>query len=163
MDAEDSEDNREPIWKDWLVKEFSIQNTKTCEIKAIVYWAIWYNRNKIHHEGLRGQVCDMLAFIKAYHAEISVLRELPTQTTVTKRSISGIIARNKDGLVMAACTCPWDNIPDLTTAEARACLQAIDMSEGMGFQEICVEGEPLTVIKKNKLKNGRQIHYKQSD
>ncbi|KAA3474504.1 reverse transcriptase [Gossypium australe] len=166
IDVADSEDNRGPTWKDWLVKEFNIQNTKTCEIKAIVYWDIWYNRNKIH-------LCDMLAFMKAYHAEISVLRELPTQTTsvhnerwlhpegnvikinfdasfnqVTKRSISGIIARNKDGLVMAACTCPWDNIPDLTTAEARACLQAIDMAEGMGFHEICVEGDSLTVINK---------------
>ncbi|KAA3477739.1 reverse transcriptase [Gossypium australe] len=48
---------------------------------------------------------------------------------VTKRSISAIIARNKDGLVMATCTCPWDNIPDPTTAEARACLQAIDIAE----------------------------------
>ncbi|KAA3469009.1 reverse transcriptase [Gossypium australe] len=153
MDVADSEDNREPTWKDWLVKEFNMQNTKICEVKAIVYWALWYNRNKVRHEGVRGHVRDILAFIKAYHTEVSSLRVFTIQTTsihkeVTKRSISGIIARNKDGLVMAACTCPWDNIPDPTTAEARACLQAIDMAEGMGFHEICVEGDSLTVINK---------------
>ncbi|KAA3467045.1 reverse transcriptase [Gossypium australe] len=165
MDAADSTNNREPIWKDWLVKEFNSQNTKTCEIKAIIYWAIWYNRNKIYHEGIRGQVCDMLAFIKAYYAEISTTDiyeegwKHPEGNIIkinfdasfnqyTKRSVLDIIARNKDGLVMAACTCPWDNIPDPTTAEARACFQAIDMAEGMGFQEICVEGDSLTVIKK---------------
>ncbi|KAA3460220.1 reverse transcriptase [Gossypium australe] len=56
MEVVGSEDNREPIWKNWLVKEFNMQNTKTCKVKAIVYWALWFNRNKIHHEGVRGQV-----------------------------------------------------------------------------------------------------------
>ncbi|MBA0632672.1 hypothetical protein Godav_001367 [Gossypium davidsonii] len=41
------------------------------------------------------------------------------------KSISGIIAQNKEGLVMASCTYPWENISDLTMAEARACLQAV--------------------------------------
>ncbi|KAH1057935.1 hypothetical protein J1N35_036000 [Gossypium stocksii] len=66
----------------------------------------------------------------------------------TKQSVSGIIARNKDGLVMAAYTFPWVNVLDSTTAEARACLQAITMAEEMGFRDICVEGDALTVIRK---------------
>lgn len=37
-------------------------------------------------------------------------------------SISRIIARNKECLVMASCTYPWENIADLITAKARACL-----------------------------------------
>lgn len=38
------------------------------------------------------------------------------------RSVSGILAQNKDGLIMAACTFPWENVPDPVMAEARACL-----------------------------------------
>ncbi|KAA3473127.1 reverse transcriptase [Gossypium australe] len=78
MDVADSEDNREPTWKDWLVKEFNMQNTKTCKVKTIVYWALWYNHNKIHHKGVRGHVRDILVFIKAYHTEVSSLRVLTT-------------------------------------------------------------------------------------
>ncbi|KAK5818355.1 hypothetical protein PVK06_023290 [Gossypium arboreum] len=67
---------------------------------------------------------------------------------ITRCSISGIIARNKEGLTMAACTFPWENISDPFMAEARACLQAIIMAEEMGFQDICVEGDALTIIRK---------------
>lgn len=39
-------------------------------------------------------------------------------------------------------------------AEARACLQAITKVEEMGFQDICVEGDAVTVIRKL---NSREI------
>ncbi|MFQ6623650.1 hypothetical protein Gotur_003347 [Gossypium turneri] len=62
------------------------------------------------------------------------------------RSISGIIARNKEGLVMASCTYLFENTSNPTMAEARACLQA--MAEEIGFRDICVEGDALTIIRK---------------
>ncbi|XP_017628466.1 uncharacterized protein LOC108471345 [Gossypium arboreum] len=67
----------------------------------------------------------------------------------TGRSVSGILARNKDGLIMAACTFPWENVPDPVMAEAIACLQAVTMAEEMGFQDV-VEEDALTVIRKLK-------------
>ncbi|KAH1107256.1 hypothetical protein J1N35_011024 [Gossypium stocksii] len=33
-------------------------------------------------------------------------------------------------------------------AEARACLQAVTMAEEMGFRDICVEGDALSIIRK---------------
>ncbi|MBA0548730.1 hypothetical protein Golob_019812 [Gossypium lobatum] len=33
-------------------------------------------------------------------------------------------------------------------AEARACLKAVTMAKEMGFQDICVERDALTVIRK---------------
>lgn len=42
----------------------------------------------------------------------------------------------------------WENISDPVMVEARACLQAITMVEEMGFQDICIEGDALTVIRK---------------
>ncbi|MFQ6650595.1 hypothetical protein Gotur_023316 [Gossypium turneri] len=56
------------------------------------------------------QVHEIVGFINAYCTEIQHI---------------GIIARNKEGLVMASCAYPWENILDPTMAEARACLQAV--------------------------------------
>lgn len=46
---------------------------------------------------------------------------------------------------MASCTYQWKNIPDPTTAEARACFK-----KELGFRDVCVEGDALTVIRKLK-------------
>ncbi|PPD88713.1 hypothetical protein GOBAR_DD14357 [Gossypium barbadense] len=40
---------------------------------------------------------------------------------------------------MASCTYQWKNIPDPTTAEARACFK-----KELGFRDVCVEGDALT-------------------
>ncbi|MBA0712553.1 hypothetical protein Golax_011648 [Gossypium laxum] len=66
----------------------------------------------------------------------------------SRRLFSGIIPRNKEGLVMASCTYSWENILDPVMAEARACLQAVTTAEEMGFQDLCVEGDALTIIRK---------------
>ncbi|MFQ6640219.1 hypothetical protein Gotur_016622, partial [Gossypium turneri] len=59
-----------------------------------------------------------------------------------KNAIAGIIIRNEAGLVMGSCVCPWDNVP--TTAEAIACLQAVNFAEDLGFREVGIEGDALT-------------------
>ncbi|KAK5833831.1 hypothetical protein PVK06_017694 [Gossypium arboreum] len=66
----------------------------------------------------------------------------------TVNSVSGILGQNKEDLVMAACTFPWENISDPITAEERACLQSVTMVEEMGFQDIVVEGDALAIIRK---------------
>ncbi|KAK5811005.1 hypothetical protein PVK06_026322 [Gossypium arboreum] len=144
-------------------------------LRSIAYWAIWFNRNKIYHKGFRESVHGIIAFIRAYHAEISSMRQAsrhanevekdiwtpPKDDTIkinfdasfnqhTGRSVSRILVRNKDGLIMAACTFPWENVPDPVMAEARACLQAVTMAKEMGFQDVVVEGDALTVIRKLK-------------
>ncbi|KAG8472055.1 hypothetical protein CXB51_036938 [Gossypium anomalum] len=74
-------------------------------------------------------------------------------TGIQHKSASGIIARNKYGYVMASCTYPGENIADPTTAEARACLQEVTMTEKMGFQDVDVEGDALTIIRKITLES----------
>lgn len=49
---------------------------------------------------------------------------------------------------MAACSYPWKNIQDPVMAEARACLQAVTLAEDMGFLDVCIEGDALTIIRK---------------
>ncbi|KAK5835945.1 hypothetical protein PVK06_011669 [Gossypium arboreum] len=139
--------------------------------RVISYWAIWYNRNKIYHERVYEQAPEVVGFVKAYCIEINTLGVLLRQVQVvdssewkppengtikvnfnasfnyhTRKSCLGVIARNNEGLVMAACTFPWENISDPVMAEARACLQAITMAKEISFQDICIEGDALTVI-----------------
>ncbi|MBA0549559.1 hypothetical protein Golob_020582 [Gossypium lobatum] len=49
---------------------------------------------------------------------------------------------------MAACTYPWENISNPVMEEARACLQAVTLAKDMRFQDVCIEGDALTIIRK---------------
>ncbi|KAH1056248.1 hypothetical protein J1N35_034313 [Gossypium stocksii] len=149
---------REIGWKHWLATDFESQSTEACKLRFITFRAVWYNRNKLYHEGIQEQVTDVVGFIRAYYAKISFMGERLQNTSIVKDpiweppdigiikinfdaafyqattcSISGFIARNDEGLIMAAGTYLWENISDSVMAEARACLQAIIMAEEMGF------------------------------
>ncbi|MBA0715824.1 hypothetical protein Golax_014705 [Gossypium laxum] len=64
------------------------------------------------------------------------------------RSISGVIIRNNEGLVMASCVYPVANVRDPTMTKAWVCFQAVTFVEKLGFRDVCVEGDALTVIRK---------------
>ncbi|XP_016690590.1 uncharacterized protein [Gossypium hirsutum] len=173
--------NRESNWKKWLALEFENYSNEACKIRAISFWALWYNCNRISHEGIRERAHEIVRFINAYYSEITQMGEILKNRQETKRfvweppvddavkinfdasfnqhsrrSCSLVIARNKEGLVMASCTYSWENISDPVIAEAMACLQAVTMAEEIGFQDICVEGDALTVIRKlNSTKEDR--------
>lgn len=71
----------------------------------------------------------------------------------TKKSVQGVLIRNYEGLIMGACTYPIDHILDPTMVKVRACLQALQFAEDLGFRRILVEGDALTVIRKMKSTN----------
>ncbi|MBA0875190.1 hypothetical protein Goshw_027687 [Gossypium schwendimanii] len=62
----------------------------------------------------------------------------------------GVIIRNHEGFVMGACPYPLGRTGDPSTTEAKACLHAVIFGEEMGFRDLVVEGDCLTVIKKLK-------------
>ncbi|TYH80252.1 hypothetical protein ES332_D03G120200v1 [Gossypium tomentosum] len=156
-----------------VLRGLGVTSIRDCKLRAITYWAIWHNRNKSYHEGVRETATEVAGFIKAYDIEISATRERlaslcdgriltwepPDNDTIkinfdasfnqsANFSTTGIIAQNKDGLIMAAGTYSWKNIADPVMAEARACLQAVILAEEMGFQDVCFEGDALTIIRK---------------
>ncbi|MBA0570249.1 hypothetical protein Golob_003928, partial [Gossypium lobatum] len=49
---------------------------------------------------------------------------------------------------MGACVYPVNNIRDSTTVEVVVCLQAVTFTEEMGFDDVVIEGDSLTIIKK---------------
>ncbi|MBA0765543.1 hypothetical protein Gotri_014722 [Gossypium trilobum] len=65
-----------------------------------------------------------------------------------KKATTGILVRNNEGLVIVACTYPYENVADSTTVKARACLRAVIFMEELGFQEVVVKGDALAAIEK---------------
>ncbi|MBA0701406.1 hypothetical protein Goari_027285, partial [Gossypium aridum] len=70
-----------------------------------------------------------------------------------RRSCSGVIVRNKEGLVIASCTYPWGNILDPIMAEARkkrSCVSSV-IQEINGrtpnFRRLCFKYVPIEVSK----------------
>lgn len=144
-----------------------------CVKFSITFWALWYNRNRIYHEGIRDPVQKVVGFVQAYTQELHQVHALVSTTSIPKTIIqeppkgniikfnfdtsynsqyctsqSGVIARNWEGLVMASCTYLWENVLNSTMAEARACYQVVVFATDLGFQEIFLEGDALTIIKK---------------
>ncbi|KAL4289789.1 hypothetical protein GQ457_14G005030 [Hibiscus cannabinus] len=63
-------------------------------------------------------------------------------------AISGAIWRNSEGLILAACAIPHNNVPDAFVAEALACQQMVQSAKDVGFSNVIIEGDSRTVIKK---------------
>ncbi|MBA0873003.1 hypothetical protein Goshw_025177, partial [Gossypium schwendimanii] len=70
-------------WKLWLVLEIENQSIQTRTKPDLSYWAIWYNRNRIYHKGIRDKIRDMVVFINAYSLEIQQVGE-STKLTPTQ-------------------------------------------------------------------------------
>ncbi|KAK9035311.1 hypothetical protein V6N11_077353 [Hibiscus sabdariffa] len=140
---------------------------------VITYWAIWYAKNKLIY---KGSICSIPAtstFIQAFILEIESLVVVSAPKPVpkdvkwfppdnnsikinfdasfnisTNSSVTGIVARNFQGLVMAACTFSHSAVTDAFTAEALACETAVTFVSDLGFNSVQVEGDSLSIIKK---------------
>ncbi|KAK5771807.1 hypothetical protein PVK06_048051 [Gossypium arboreum] len=110
---------------------------------------VWQHRNKIYYQGGRQSVFGLVSFIKAYYTETSNVEAAiatnimqndnawnpPTMNVVKANfdasfdrqdhsSVAGIIFRDSEEHILAACTYPNKFVADTTTTEARACLQS---------------------------------------
>ncbi|KAG8472839.1 hypothetical protein CXB51_034760 [Gossypium anomalum] len=160
-------------WETWLVTLFVNNGEEQYKWLAIIFWAVWQLRNKIYYQGGRQSVFGLVSFIKAYYTETSNVETAiatnimqndnawnpPTMNVVKANfdasfnrqdhsSVAGIIFRDSEGHILAACTYPNKFVADPTTTEARACLQAMIVAEELGFRRLVVEGDSSTVVKK---------------
>lgn len=125
-------------------------------------------QNRIYHEGKKERVQEVIGFIKAYLRELEQVKS-STETRLIPREMfwrppmegqvkanfdstylqqdmtatAGVIIRNHEGFVMRACSYPIGRTGDLTTAESKACLQAVIFGEEMDFRDMVVEGDTL--------------------
>ncbi|KAK5819441.1 hypothetical protein PVK06_024441 [Gossypium arboreum] len=129
-------------------------------------------RNKAHHQGEKLNTFEVIKFIKAYHVKSNIIN---TETSIATRqinsiwvqpradmitynfgtefcnntfkSVMGILFKDCEGHILVACIYHNIFIADATTEEVKACLQAVSVSEELGFRNLIVEGDSLTVIK----------------
>ncbi|KAK9046609.1 hypothetical protein V6N11_052494 [Hibiscus sabdariffa] len=172
-------------WMKWIASYFVSLSGRDQRVLLVLYWAVWFARNKMVHEGKLNSVDDVAAFIVAFLQEQDILNQvLPLPTRVcdapwqapsksiiklnfdssyfsrTASVTSGIIARNSRGLIMAACSFPHRNVVDAFVAEAYACKQAVCFAKDLGFTRVIIEGDLLTIIKKlNSGKVDRSVVY----
>ncbi|MBA0803384.1 hypothetical protein Gohar_013599, partial [Gossypium harknessii] len=110
----------------------------------MTFWAVWYHINKVYHQGERQCKTRLISFIKAFYTE-NIQLEVVIEVGVQQNGCAWTPPRIS---VVKACTYPNTFVVDATTAEARACLQKVVVVEDLGFRNLVVERDSLTVIKK---------------
>lgn len=156
-----------------LANRFNKLEETNCEYLTIAFWVLWSTRNKIYHQGEKLDLNGVTTFIRAYKSKNKRITMVTSSFTgwlnipwsppspgmikcnfdasfnlYAHTSIFGILFRNDEGRVMALCTYQNKDIGDANMAEAKACLQAITMAKDLGFRNLSLEGDSLTVIKK---------------
>ncbi|MBA0767330.1 hypothetical protein Gotri_016226, partial [Gossypium trilobum] len=69
-------------------------------------------------------------------------------TSNTNISISAVLARVSESLIIGDCTYPLLDVADAFVAKAVACEMTFSFALDMGFRKVILEGDSPTVIKK---------------
>ncbi|KAL4360742.1 hypothetical protein GQ457_04G024700 [Hibiscus cannabinus] len=121
---------------------------------AVIYWVVWFSRNKLVHEEYKSSINEVSSFITAFICEQdSICRtngsarpivaprwEAPQEVVVkinfdsafschSRFATSGIVAQDNEGFILAACVFPHSNVSDVSVAEALACLHVVHFAK----------------------------------
>ncbi|KAK8650656.1 hypothetical protein V6N13_140284 [Hibiscus sabdariffa] len=157
-------------WFAFLFKSLTIDSKK---LVVIAYWAIWGARNIFLQEGVVQPSWEIVNFSRLSFQEWKSSNSPLLEKVVKEKnswsppmigrvkvnldasfnqsllqSVSGIVIRNYDGLLMAAGSFPNSYMVSPEMAEALAYEQALTISKDLGFCKIEVEGDALTIISK---------------
>ncbi|KAK8681591.1 hypothetical protein V6N13_053993 [Hibiscus sabdariffa] len=116
-------------WKDWLVSTFYSLNESHSRALLVTFWATWYACNKVVHDDSVSSPHITLAFVEAFLRETGAIKpavyltaigdrvcwQAPMESIIkvnfdtafdaqSKFSTSGVLCRNDEGLIMAACS-----------------------------------------------------------
>ncbi|XP_016676488.1 uncharacterized protein [Gossypium hirsutum] len=135
------------------------------------------------NEGLNFDMNEIMGFVQSYAQDFSISRVIgspskvlrnflwrpPTIGTIklnfdtsfmdsTNVSIARVLATDREGQIVGACTYPSMDVANAFAAEARACERALYFALDMGFKKLILEGDSLTNIKNlNSNKMDRSI------
>ncbi|KAK8979311.1 hypothetical protein V6N11_000461 [Hibiscus sabdariffa] len=171
-------------WKEWLTQVSMVLSVHDQKLFVIALWAIWGHRNKLIHENCLNNLNSLLSSILSFAKEVDLVFSpnkvqstteesfwSPPHVGVVKAnfdaafnkeancSFSGVIIRNHDGNMMAACSVFTSFIADPCIAEAKTCEQAVKLVKQFNFRKVIFEGDALTVIKKTMFTITRLVAY----
>ncbi|KAL4386202.1 hypothetical protein GQ457_09G009570 [Hibiscus cannabinus] len=164
----------EQQWIQWLAHLFAQFSSHMMRLFVTTIWVLWTYRNKKIHENASQSVQQLSSFIFHYIQEqeslpsshpsatrsVSEARWSPPPTdhvkvnfdasyfSISRESVSGVLIRDVNGLVMAARAYSHLNVPNPEVAEALACDQAVLFASSLGFRRVIVEGDSSSIIKK---------------
>ncbi|KAA3462679.1 reverse transcriptase [Gossypium australe] len=137
----------------WLTKTVDILPPDLCRIFCGALWAIWgigmlgYMKKQIK----RNRSTKVTKIEHRWQSPPQQVVKINFDDAFDKdrhQSASGIVARNSEGKVLVSSTSFHKMVDSAFAAEAIACREAVQIGINMQKEEIFVEGDSLTVIKK---------------
>ncbi|OMO56999.1 hypothetical protein COLO4_35519 [Corchorus olitorius] len=144
------------------------------DISITTAWTIWNDRNLELHDGHRRNPSEVVEFIRSYLLEFQRCQQAVTTRSVIVEQVRwkapargiykinfdggfqassrlggfGAVARDSEGKVLGAIAGPLLMVRDIFAVEALEALKAISWAKDMGFQDVALEGDALTIIRK---------------
>ncbi|KAA3456919.1 reverse transcriptase [Gossypium australe] len=156
-------------WLTLIVVSLSLEK---CRIFCSVLWSIWGDRNSRIHEKSNRSSQNIVRFILSYIQEQDVVRINTARNSNIKfkwrhppassfkinfdgafderngASTSGVVVRDSSGQVLKSSAEIHGGVSTAFATEAIACCRATQIALEMGEEEIIIEGDSLSVIKK---------------
>ncbi|KAK8975328.1 hypothetical protein V6N11_063291 [Hibiscus sabdariffa] len=140
------------VWKDWLARTFLGLSLAHKRALIVTFSAVWYARNKLESEMnlVRASLGPAIHHAKWFAPPVDVIKVNfdSAFSLQTRQSISGVMCRDSEGIVLAACSFPHACISDAFMAEALSCYKALQFSREIVFSKVLVEGDSRTIVQK---------------
>ncbi|KAA3483968.1 reverse transcriptase [Gossypium australe] len=153
---------------DWLTMVLLSLSSEQCRTFCVTLWAIWGDRNSRIYDKTRRSGQEIARFVISYIKEIDGIKKSTQHTTAmdikwrhpfdqevkinfdekNRCSVSGVVARDSSGQVLVSTTEVHKGVESAFAAEAIACRRATQIALDMGRENISIEGDSLTIIKK---------------
>ncbi|KAA3457985.1 reverse transcriptase [Gossypium australe] len=173
---------------EWLTKAMANLPLNVCRLFCVTLWAIWEDRNSRIHDKKNRSSKEIVSFIHGYIKELDAVRKVnqstftevvkwnspPGQTVKinfdgafgekSKLSALGIVVRDSNDFVLLTSTELHKGVISAFVTEAIACRQATQIALDINREEVIIEGDSLSIIKKcnkrdfDKSQVGSYIH-----
>ncbi|KAK8602673.1 hypothetical protein V6N13_084880 [Hibiscus sabdariffa] len=84
------------LWKDWIASFFHTLTVRNKRVLLVLYWSVWFSRNKLVHEGIHTSADESVRFIEACIREQETLGRLLPKSIPMRDSLTIIKKINSD-------------------------------------------------------------------
>lgn len=118
-----------------------------CRYSFYAFWLLWYARNQVVHERVYSTGVDLTQKVQNLVAIINIQFDVAFDSR-NYRSKTGLVVWGKTNEYLASKSFIHYDVVSPFATEAYAGLEAVELGIEMGFQEIQIQGDSLTVVKK---------------
>ncbi|KAA3480967.1 reverse transcriptase [Gossypium australe] len=161
-------------FKQWLTSSVANFSLVSSRLFYVALWVIWGERNAWIHERKCRTGKEIADFVRNYITEIDRANTKIVNSPKVQRSwkhpplstlkinfdgafdvqenlsASGVVVRNSEGYVIASKSILHEKVNSAFEAEALACREAVQLGMDLQTEDVIIEGDSLTVVKKCK-------------